>query len=139
MCTTAAAAVKNTLLSLIFNVDFRSFSTDQMVDCHALIHLTYAKTWIKKEFFPSKCMYILVAYIYDMLEVKVKIVQTHWANWNPKSLVRVWSYSYGLQKNLTRVFKFVFIFSIMFFIIDLKFGVTLDLLQSCLCRIHLHP
>ena len=42
--TTAAAAVKNTLLSLIFNVDFRSFSTDQMVDCHALIHLTYAKT-----------------------------------------------------------------------------------------------
>ena len=44
VCTTPAAAVKNTLLSLIFNVDFRSFSTDQMVDCHALIHLTYAKT-----------------------------------------------------------------------------------------------
>ena len=54
---------------------------DQMVDCHALIHLTYAKTWIKKEFFPSNVyVHILVAYIDDMLEVKVKIIQTHWAN-----------------------------------------------------------
>ena len=29
-------------------------------------------------------MYILVAYIDDMLEVKVKIVQTQWEYWNSK-------------------------------------------------------